>query len=183
MKKAFLLAVIAVLGVAAMAQASTVSFSWGANFNQFSNSEISSSNGSATSLNWYADDFGYGVRTESNTLTGDGTSADTLNVTEITVDKWLSKAVFVGLGIGSASLNTADSSGVSLFENSGTYAAFDVRGGVQLLSGKGEKVNASLDFLIAARFINTPGQSFDFTGNPVANLNSTVAELAVTLGL
>jgi len=180
MKKVILLTVIAVFGVAAMAQASTISFSWGALFNQFSNSEISSSNGNGASINWYADDFGCGFRTETNTLSGDGNLSDTLTVNEITVDKWISKAVFIGLGIGSGTITSNN-----LFDDSNndvTSGVLDVRGGIQLLAGKGEKVNASLDFLVDARFMTTPGLIFD-SGNNCPNLNGTLLSLAVTLGL
>lgn len=181
MKKAIVLALVAVFAFAAAAQASSVSFSWGANFLNYADSKIQLSTGTVSSLEWYADDFGYGVRSEQNTVAGAAASS-AQNVTELIVDKWLSKSVAVGLGIGSAT--TVVGAG-NLFTIGATFTApvLDVRGTVQLLSGKGEKVNASLDFNVAARWIRVPATVGIAAAADTATLNGGVATLAVTLGL
>lgn len=195
LKKIFLLAVVTVLGVAAMAQASTVAFGWGANFSQFSDTKISSSDGTEGSLTWYVDDFAFGFRGENNILTA-GTHSDTVGVMELTADKFLSKAVFVGLGVGSANTGSQFTSNGGIFHfpsRNRTLPLIDVRGGIQLLAGKGEKVNASLDFNIIARFISTSGKAgspfgiedgtTSYPGYPTSNLNCTVSTIGVTIGL
>ena len=183
MKKAILLAVVAVLALTVAAQASSVSFSWGANFLSFSNTYVKMSVGQATQLNWYADDFGFGVRSESTTLSGSNYAGYTANlsVTEILVEKWLSKSVAVGLGIGSGTVTDVG----SLFGTDTTAPVIDVRGTVQLLSGKGEKINASLDFNLAARWMDTSYDLYDYqnSNSYSVKLDGTVASLAVTLGL
>lgn len=179
MKKALVLALVAVFSMVAMASAATVSFSWGANFVTASNAGLGTSVGTATQLNWYADDFGYGVRTENNTIQV-GVTNGNANVTEITIDKWLSNSVAVGLGIGS--LSTVQGT-AGFWSVAATYPAVDVRGTVKLLSGKGEKVNASLDFNVAARFCNTGALTAAAAAVATPKLDGTVATLAVTLGL
>ncbi len=176
MKKALLLAIVAMFAFGAMAQASTVSFTWGANYATYANAVLGTSVGTASQLNWYADDFGYGIRTEANSVQVALLAPGTINITEVTVDKWLSNSVAVGLGLGQAAVTAG-----GVFSASPVVPVVDVRGTVKLLAGKGEKVNASLDFNLDARFANTGAMTANGTACP--NLNATVATLAVTLGM
>lgn len=189
MKKVLLLVVVAVLALTVAAQASSVSFSWGGVFTNYANSHLTMSVGQGGQVNWYMDDFGVGILAESAVVGNNDDRASRVTVSEFQVSKWLSKSVAVG--VGSGALTISHMSGVdhwfrSLGGDSASFPVVDILGTVQLLSGKGEKVNASLDFNLAARFCTTTSSLYVGSwgsGDMVPNLNSTVATLAVTLGL
>jgi len=192
MKKLLLLVVVAVLALTVAAQASSVSFSWGAVFTNFANSNIKMPVGTSGQVEWFADDFGFGLASDSVAVSGYSYStgnihSSTISTTELIADKWLSKSVAVGIGLGSCKTTYGSHGSTELFRNGGSFPLVDIRGAVQLLSGKGEKVNASLDFNLAARYVTTSGlQMMNPATNGrirVPNLNATVATLAVTLGL
>ena len=188
MKRTLILAIIALVGLSALAQASVVSFTWGTSFLQLGSNDLRSIAGGTTgSIQWYADDLSFGILSDSIGVidpTNTTQNSGKINVTEITLDKWLSKSVAVGLGVGTALESNDYNSSDGAFENDG-YAgtSVEIRGTVQLLSGKGDKINASLDFNIAERFINVPGQFAENSGVDISSLRGTVATLAVTLGL
>lgn len=188
MRKSLLIAVVAILAMTAMAQASVVSFSWGTSFLQLSSTDLRAIPGGTTgSLAWYVDDLSFGILSDTIGVTEPGNSTNnsgTIQVNEIVLDKWLSKSVAVGLGFGTAIERNDSNASNSTFSNGGSQGtSVDIRGTIQLLSGKGDKINASLDFNIAQRFITVPFQETDDSGADISRLSGTVASLSVTLGL
>ena len=188
MKRSLVLALVVLVGFAAMAQASVLSFSWGTSFIQMSTNAITAAPGGTTgSLAWYADDLSVGFSADSFSVTDPNrpfSNSGTISVAEMTLDKWLSKSVAVGLGIGSVAERNDDPSSNRTFSFDGSGTAVDIRGTVQLLSGKGDKINASMDFTISERFINVPGQETRWpTFVDISSIRATVATLGVTIGL
>lgn len=160
MKKVLLVAMA--LCLASFAGAASLSFSQGAAFIQPADTDYMLSVGSSTQIMWYADDLGYGVKNENTALVYDS-GADLQAINEIMIQKFLSKSVAIGLGVGTANIDDYNGSLIEL------------NGAIQILSGKGEKIAASLDFGIAARWIRIPAWSDD--------VNQTATTLAVTIGL
>lgn len=158
--------------------AATLAFSQGAAFVSVANSDWPLAVGSSTQIMWFVDDLGYGIKNESAELVQYGFSGGpnprfrSQNINEVQIEKFLSKSVAVGLGFGTHRLETMSMTFVS--------PVVEINGAIQILSGKGEKIAASLDFGIAQRWIK---MSDTIYSTNQSDMNQTVSTLAVTIGL
>lgn len=155
MKKLFATILVAALA-GGTAHAGSVAFDFGTNFFKPSATGGQVGNGSNFLVSWTIDnDISFGAYTESSIATATDSNAvpalrtGTLTVTAIQVTKGIVKNVAVGLNLGSGTLGAA--------WTAETDPLVDILGTLNILSGKGDKVEGYLKAIAAARFCNTGG--------------------------
>jgi len=144
MKK--LLGMAVAMSLAGTAMAGSVGFDFGTNFFKPSGVGGEAGNGQNFTIGWNLDnDLSLGVYTElSNVTLTAGTG--TLAVSAIQITKGVMKNVDIGLTLGSGTQTVAGAP---------TAPLADIVGGVNLLSGSGDKISGALRATVAARFCNT----------------------------
>lgn len=145
MRKFYAAVMVAALS-AGVAHAGSVGFDFGTNFYKPSIAGARVTNGSNFLVSWVMEnDLSMGVYSEASVFTV-GATTGTLTVSALQVTKGVIKNVAVGLNLGTGRETVAAANSAALV---------DILGTVNILSGKGDKVEGVLKATAAARFCNT----------------------------